>query len=922
MPALLNDRLRTDTEARFKQDWLRQRYTAADILERLQSQEGVILADQVGMGKTYVALAVAVSQILQTRTRGQVVIFVPAAVADKWVREWKKFSESLLEAGSAIRCVERPIRSGEEFLKALEEAPAQRKHIVIVTHTALTATLKDTFVQLALLHHATRYPHDRPDLRQRIAKWSTGLNGLIRNAEFTTARVRSLLESPPSKWREAWLRLTGQEFQDDPVPHALEAAVRKLSMQSLRDAVEALPKNHSDKIGARLKQARQVLGEVTQATWKWLLSSIELDLPLLIVDEAHRLKNPRTQVGGLFTERSEDSSAGAFDGVFRKMLFLTATPFELGHSELIEVLSRMGAVRKMRPAPETCLSERLDLLKSVLTDAQATALALAEAWGRLSPQDLPSFDQWSVQSPPPAELAPFAREAWEHARLAARARAAMHAALRPWVIRHERPQRRAYHAGAAIQPTGAAGGILIPDDAALPFLLAARAQSIAVDERRGRPLFAYGIASSYEAFTRLEMGDAEDGRDSDLPDYERPPSEAQAGVLCPAPDAVAWYRSEIDRALKDSEVRDRHPKVRATVDKAVQLWWAGHKCLVFCWFIKTGEAVERALAHRVNELTVCRASAALNTTSSTDTWAQLDRICDRLFRRDSASFVRLRQRLFDALSESAGHLPDVLDLVVEAALGHFRLARSSYLVRFTQLSADMDEVTVWAGINGHNPAGVVLLDRWRLFAERLARARRQIVTVDPMQERDSEFTRIHDAILGAVTDDDHASGRAGSRSPVRRAHGGTDRNVRERLIAQFNTPLSPEVLVASSVMGEGIDLHQECRFIIHHDLDWNPSVLEQRTGRLDRIGALAERESKEIEVYEPYLAGTHDEKMFRVVKDRAQWFDIVMGRAAGADEDGTDFEERRLPLHYRICAALAMNLRSPVEPAGQDDHHV
>ena len=38
-----------------------------------------------------------------------------------------------------------------------------------------------------------------------------------------------------------------------------------------------------------------------------------------------------------------------------------------------------------------------------------------------------------------------------------------------------------------------------------------------------------------------------------------------------------------------------------------------------------------------------------------------------------------------------------------------------------------------------------------------------------------------------------------------------------------------------------------------------------------------------IEVYEPYLAGTHDEKMFRVVKDRASWFDIVMGRAAGAD---------------------------------------
>ena len=47
----------------------------------------------------------------------------------------------------------------------------------------------------------------------------------------------------------------------------------------------------------------------------------------------------------------------------------------------------------------------------------------------------------------------------------------------------------------------------------------------------------------------------------------------------------------------------------------------------------------------------------------------------------------------------------------------------------------------------------------------------------------------------------------------------------------FNTPFFPEVLVASSVMAEGVDLQQDCRHVIHHDLDWNPSTLEQRTGR-------------------------------------------------------------------------------------------
>lgn len=111
----LSNKLRKTTDSQFSADWERQRRTAADILQRLQGQEGVILADQVGMGKTYVALAVAVSEILSTRELSQVVIFVPPAVAGKWVREWEKFSETLVEHGSGIRCVEHAIRSGEVF---------------------------------------------------------------------------------------------------------------------------------------------------------------------------------------------------------------------------------------------------------------------------------------------------------------------------------------------------------------------------------------------------------------------------------------------------------------------------------------------------------------------------------------------------------------------------------------------------------------------------------------------------------------------------------------------------------------------------------------------------------------------------------------------------------------------------------------
>lgn len=911
MSDLLSDKLRALTEPRFEEDWLRQRRTATDILERLQSQEGVILADQVGMGKTYVALAVAVSQILSTSEVGQVVIFVPAAVADKWVREWRKFSESLLEPGVGIRCVDRPIRSGEEFLKKLDDKQEDRDHLIVVTHTALTASLKDTFIQLALLHYATRYIHDGASLRQRIAKWSSGQSGLIRDRRFTPDRVERLLKTPPADWRTTWKRLTGEDLSDDPVPLALENASRKLRFNDLRAELDKLPKNNSQDIEQRLKKAREALSKVTQATWKWMLSSIDLDLPLLIVDEAHRLKNPKTQISSLFGERSDGADVGAFNGIFRRMLFLTATPFELGHSELIEVLSRMGAIRPLEQPPAKSLKDRLEVLKKVLTEAQASALTLDAAWGRLRPEELNGFDAWGTDEPPPAGITTAAREAWEHAKLAVLARKRMHVALQPWVIRHERLRRRSYYPGTAIFKISdkAQGGLPIPESSALPFLLAARAQSVALDEKRGSPLFAYGIASSYEAFGRLGSGESDPGRDSDLSSDDREGDPKPLDDYQMASSAVGWYRSEIDRALADPNVRGSHPKVQATVERAAQLWLEGEKCLIFSWFIKTGEAVEHALVKRIGKLMLEMASASLGTDSDEQTLDELDRISERLFRRDSLAFGRIRNRLKEALIEAAGQHEDVVDLVVDSAMRHLRT--HSYLVRYTPLSIGMTVDDVWAGINGSNPRGIVLIERWRLFAERLARVRTQVLAANPNEDQDSEFARINTALLGAHSEDDQSTRRGASLRPVRRAHGGTERDDRERLIALFNTPLSPDLLVASSVMGEGIDLHQECRFVIHHDLDWNPSVLEQRTGRLDRIGALAERVGMNIEVFEPYLAGTHDEKMYRVVKDRGQWFDIVMGRPTGTDEHVTDAEETRIPLHNKIREALAMDLRSP-----------
>jgi len=51
---------------------------------------------------------------------------------------------------------------------------------------------------------------------------------------------------------------------------------------------------------------------------------------------------------------------------------------------------------------------------------------------------------------------------------------------------------------------------------------------------------------------------------------------------------------------------------------------------------------------------------------------------------------------------------------------------------------------------------------------------------------------------------------------------------------------SPAILICSEVAGEGLDF-QFCHYLINYDMPWNPSKLEQRVGRIDRIGQKAEK---------------------------------------------------------------------------------
>ena len=66
-------------------------------------------------------------------------------------------------------------------------------------------------------------------------------------------------------------------------------------------------------------------------------------------------------------------------------------------------------------------------------------------------------------------------------------------------------------------------------------------------------------------------------------------------------------------------------------------------------------------------------------------------------------------------------------------------------------------------------------------------------------------------------------------------HGGLSHSERRAIIQQF-TGGDAGLLLATDAASEGLNLHERCRLVVNLELPWSPLRLEQRCGRVDRIG--------------------------------------------------------------------------------------
>ena len=940
-------------------DQIRQRKEVDELLRRLERQPGVILADEVGMGKTFVALAVATCTALRHPV-GPVIVMAPSTLIPKWRQDLDTFCELYMEsrrpvavdgssrasllAPNALRYAE--AKDGVTLFRLLDDAPRERAHLVFVSHGAMSRQRMDKWVNLALIAEALRR-HARGgnstliQVKGVIHRFLAELIGMVGSERFHDLGEdlwQRLLRSSPDNWREIYnggLRHDERKLVDDPIPKAIIRSLDKLDLRVLADALKLMPlraRGGTERVTERIAAVRDELRNVDRTLWREILAKSKWRSPLLIMDEAHHLKNADTQLAKQL-QSAESAEAlrtgdGAMANSFDRMLFLTATPFQLGHKELVQVLRRFGDIRWTDPA----LGEKADFMKSLadlhhaLDESKRTSIELQRAWSRMRPEELPpspaGLDDWwrRLQSSDTADLTAQQRSFRDAYELALLRRRTANELLRPLVLRHNKGdhwpdssiRRRQRLEGASIdsRETKPGVGIDVPAEQLLPFFLAARA---AVNPYKD--LLGDALCSSYEAFrrTRKEKRDQADCEGA---------SEAKSSAQTERQQELdellndKWYLQQFDAAL-ELKSEAIHPKVVETVQRAADLWEQGEKVVVFAFYRHTCRALRRHISAEIERrlLAMARERLAMPRDShgADRIEARIEQIQDRYFDKADSLGKRALDAALDGILDRHGSVIDKLEdrVLVRATLTTVMrrfLRVQSTLVRCFPFEDEkrLEPQHIVAALLDHaDSSGISWQQKFDAFIE--------FTCGRCLPEERKQYLHALESInTGAYRSGDDDAEPGGDTPSMTLANvalcsGDTKMDSRVRRMRTFNSPFFPDVLVCSEVMAEGVDLQRFCRHMIHHDLAWNPSTIEQRTGRIDRIGCKAMKRHP-IMSYLPYIGGGADERQFRVMRDREQWFQVVMGQDAVANLITAESVDATFPLPTAVVESLAFDL--------------
>jgi hypothetical protein len=808
----LKDIARSDA-ARFNEGQIATIYAISDRIV----ENGLILADEVGMGKTRVAVAVIRAV---TEAGGRVAIIVPPGLGFQWGDE--------LSAGG-VTDAPPLLRSLGAYLSAWR--------------ADASAAVKPWFDRsVVVISHA--FSNWRLHENSKMERWA-------------------LLPALHCEWRkQTYGRYPRGYFESEHHrdPH-IHAAAQSISSNA---------SVYSD-------QSRQLLTEICEATpWPYAMSgagysrdealrpllekAVGLGLglfDLIVIDEAHKSRKDDSVLSRQLNSIVQQSRTA-------RVLAMTATPVELDTSQWYQILDRIAVTPSAIAEIATSIKNYADAVRRVRfvwktsEDARATYKSSARAF---------------------------------------------EAALRPYLLRRDKRED-----SAVIKFREAAGGevdhyrseseikVRFADLSAdwKKVVCAAEALSFVANgaatpsAKRLRLTIGngHGIGNVVDAIYRVPTDDLQSDEDK-ATTAER---EDHGQATQAAEDRAQWWLNVIKESAPVGENGlYQHPAILAAVSAIEAYTNVGEKVLVFGRYTKPLRALTELLNAR--EMLRCLGAGMLwpqskvVSSSERDDWPAIraahtqlackfgvedvDTMLDAQYRKLEARREYLRDHLFGAVE--ASQVPMTKD---ETRL--FLRAKNAPDSTKALIARAVDELIDGSTEPDLAHCAEAFIDFLRALRDRDEGDYNGDGVLD-----ENEIDALWRDIEARIQDEF----RAQSGTFASLMHGETKLTTRRTLQLAFNRPSSyRRVLVAQSMVGrEGLNLHHSCRSIVLLHAEWNPGVVEQQIGRIDRVGShwakQLERVVNEggaplprIEIHPVIFEGTYDEHHWAVLQQR--WDDL------------------------------------------------
>jgi ERCC4-related helicase len=942
-----------------QEDAKRQTKTANRLLELLNTQPGIILADEVGMGKTFVALATALSYVANLTRNRRILILTPSIeLKDKWDKDIDTFRDYCIKKDSKLKRIAQD--RGIESIKELFQE-------------------KDTPILTIPLSRVVGAPKEEEMLCY--------LGAYFRRKGFSSNKRKEILGRVGYDLRifNELARMNPDSWFDEKFQFLDYENVKKANFDIFDSTIRDNGTEKEFKNACRLTRY-----------------SLIPKFPICIVDEAHNYKNSKV-MGRRFFDSQEETECVPF----KKFLFLTATPFQLGHEELLSIF-------QMFKAAETCpqgYEENLDALSTHLQEYTKKIESLENCWHKFSKSRLDEEQNKVTGLKDISECGdPELREVHRNA---IKEKEKLQSALKQYIVRNTKDKsHREVIVGACSKESP--GGLNIPDkDRPLFYSLLRLQDEMEQDEdikSKASWLTDSMVTSTYSTLKESKMlKSIEDGKHNSMMigKYQRIVSSLIPNDDSKHPKVADLVEKVVDRYFmgEKSLIFTFYIETAKTLEREIrkQIKVRNDKDLKgknvanpskYKKYVKEGltkaDDLKYLAFHENLVLTYNRTPKKID-------FLEFARILGRNgFNFDSGKVnykILLRAYEHYVISQNRKGVPDEIAEIVsneeyvhaglrpdkgkkkqyqvyEPTTEHMKRLKESralkYLVKgpniwqsHTDLLRKVEDIDLRRNIQSIIISELLKSDfiiaefaKKKLSEEAADETWLEVIceTYNKKEIFNQSFRpettcqRVERWIKYVIAQYEHAadaenkttvvgklkSHRDNKPADVSAIHGRSNVD-RSAYFDAFNSPFKPNVLICTSIGSEGIDLQHECSAVFLYDLGWNPSAIEQKIGRIDRIGSKSSRELDEFKktqmktispvlgVYRPFIKGTRDERMHRVLQHREKWFNFILGsgqRLSDNDDENGDFaqlaqiqnEEEMLPLPDSLAKDLFIDL--------------